>query len=218
MDQLRPPARWSSAIDQARWIAERLGSFAEGVTSVVPAGFDAYARITGRRRGTLRLHRATEPASLPWRTARRPGRRLPFGPGTGGRRVLRQRRYHTESCGHGHDQQPLPHHPGDGILRQAHTLWQWHRRVGLDRLVVLRGGGPSAWSAVPWRPPTPTTEAGTRRGTATSTSTTTRPTSGPRQRSCSQRLSQSKVPTRGVLKLVGAPSRDGPPRTVPQGP
>jgi hypothetical protein len=54
MDQLRPPARWSSAIDQARWIAERLGPFAEGVTSVVPAGFDAYARI---------LHPAEEPGS-----------------------------------------------------------------------------------------------------------------------------------------------------------
>jgi len=52
MNQLRPPARWSSAIDQARWIAERLGPFAEGVTSVVPAGFDAYARI---------LHPAEEP-------------------------------------------------------------------------------------------------------------------------------------------------------------
>jgi hypothetical protein len=54
MNQLRPPARWSSAIDQARWIAERLGPFAEGVTSVVPAGFDAYARI---------LHPAEEPGS-----------------------------------------------------------------------------------------------------------------------------------------------------------
>jgi hypothetical protein len=52
MNQLRPPARWSSAIDQARWIAERLGSFADDVTSVVPAGFDAYARI---------LHPAQEP-------------------------------------------------------------------------------------------------------------------------------------------------------------
>lgn len=52
MDQLRPPARWSSAIEEARWIAERLGPFAEGVTSVVPAGFDAYARI---------LHPAQEP-------------------------------------------------------------------------------------------------------------------------------------------------------------
>jgi hypothetical protein len=54
MDQLRPPARWSSAVEEARWIAERLGPFAEGVTSVVPAGFDAYARI---------LHPAQEPGS-----------------------------------------------------------------------------------------------------------------------------------------------------------
>lgn len=52
MDQLRPPARWSSAIGEARWIAEGLGPFAERVTSVVPAGFDAYARI---------LHPAQEP-------------------------------------------------------------------------------------------------------------------------------------------------------------
>jgi len=52
MEPLRPPARWSSAIEEAHWIAERLGPFAERVTSVVPGGFDAYGRI---------LHPAEEP-------------------------------------------------------------------------------------------------------------------------------------------------------------
>lgn len=54
IEQLRPPARWSSAVEDADWIAERLGPFGAGVTSVVPAGFEAYARI---------LHPAEEPAT-----------------------------------------------------------------------------------------------------------------------------------------------------------
>jgi hypothetical protein len=45
MEQLRPPARWSGAVEAADWIAERIGPLGAGVTSVVPAGFDAYARI-----------------------------------------------------------------------------------------------------------------------------------------------------------------------------
>lgn len=45
MCQLRPPAQWSSAVEAADWIAERIGPFGAGVTSVVPAGFGAYARI-----------------------------------------------------------------------------------------------------------------------------------------------------------------------------
>jgi hypothetical protein len=52
MEQLRPPARWSSAREEAHWIVERLGPFGGSVTSVVPARFDAYARI---------LHPAEEP-------------------------------------------------------------------------------------------------------------------------------------------------------------
>jgi hypothetical protein len=52
MDQLQSRARWSSAIEEAHWIAERLGPVAAGVTSVVPSGFDAYCRI---------LHPAQEP-------------------------------------------------------------------------------------------------------------------------------------------------------------
>jgi hypothetical protein len=43
--QLRPLAQWSSAVEEAQWIAERLDGFAERVTSIVPHGFDAYCRI-----------------------------------------------------------------------------------------------------------------------------------------------------------------------------
>ena len=63
MEQLHPPAQWSSAVEAAGWIAERLASFATTVTAVVPAGFEAYARV---------LHPAEAP---PW----------------GGRRVVRWR-------------------------------------------------------------------------------------------------------------------------------
>lgn len=52
MGQLRPPARWSSAVGEADWVAVRLGPFGRSVTSVVPAGFEAYVRI---------LHPAEEP-------------------------------------------------------------------------------------------------------------------------------------------------------------
>lgn len=45
MEQLRSPAQWSSAVEAAGWVAERLGSFGGGVTSIVPAGFEAYARV-----------------------------------------------------------------------------------------------------------------------------------------------------------------------------
>lgn len=51
MDEL-PPLRWSAAVSEAEWISERLGLFSAGVTSVVPSGFEAYARI---------LHPAEEP-------------------------------------------------------------------------------------------------------------------------------------------------------------
>jgi hypothetical protein len=51
---LRPPAQWISDVEEAGWIAERLGPFGAGVTSVVPAGFEAYARV---------LHPAEEPGS-----------------------------------------------------------------------------------------------------------------------------------------------------------
>lgn len=44
MCQLRPPAKWSSAVEAADWIAERIGHFGAAVTSVVPTGFEAYAR------------------------------------------------------------------------------------------------------------------------------------------------------------------------------
>jgi hypothetical protein len=36
---------WSSVVEAAGWIGERLGPFGGGVTSVVPAGFEAYARV-----------------------------------------------------------------------------------------------------------------------------------------------------------------------------
>ena len=36
---------WSDDVDQADWIAGRIAPFGEGVVSVVPAGFEAYARI-----------------------------------------------------------------------------------------------------------------------------------------------------------------------------
>ncbi len=52
MEQLGTPARWCADVESASWIADRLGSFGGGVTSVVPSGFEAYARI---------LHPAEEP-------------------------------------------------------------------------------------------------------------------------------------------------------------
>lgn len=45
---------WSTPTQAWDWIAERLGPFATSVTSVVPAGFTAYARI---------LHPAEEPTT-----------------------------------------------------------------------------------------------------------------------------------------------------------
>jgi hypothetical protein len=46
-------AAWSTAVGQADWVGERLSPFgAHQVTSVVPAGFEAYARV---------LHPAAEP-------------------------------------------------------------------------------------------------------------------------------------------------------------
>ena len=54
MDQLLAPATWTTPGEEWDWIAERLGPFGESVTSVVPAGFPAYARI---------LHPAEEPAA-----------------------------------------------------------------------------------------------------------------------------------------------------------
>lgn len=53
MDPLPLPARWSSAVEEASWIGERLSAFDSHVaTSVVSAGFEAYARV---------LHPAEEP-------------------------------------------------------------------------------------------------------------------------------------------------------------
>lgn len=37
--------QWSVAVDQAAWIADRLAEFGTTVSSVVPAGFEAYARV-----------------------------------------------------------------------------------------------------------------------------------------------------------------------------
>lgn len=54
MAQLRPPACWSSAVEAADWIVERIGLFGAGVTSVVPGGFAAYARV---------LHPAEQPGT-----------------------------------------------------------------------------------------------------------------------------------------------------------
>ncbi len=45
MEQLRSPAQWSGNFEAAEWLTERLASFGGGVTSVVPAGFGAYARV-----------------------------------------------------------------------------------------------------------------------------------------------------------------------------
>ncbi len=52
MGGLLPPATWTAPDEDWDWIAERLGPFGESVTSVVPSGFLAYARI---------LHPAEEP-------------------------------------------------------------------------------------------------------------------------------------------------------------
>jgi hypothetical protein len=41
----RSEPEWSEEIDQADWIAHRLTGFAKIVTSIVPAGFEAYARV-----------------------------------------------------------------------------------------------------------------------------------------------------------------------------
>ena len=54
MGELRAPATWTAPDKDWDWIAERLGPFGESVTSVVPSGFLAYARI---------LHPAEEPAA-----------------------------------------------------------------------------------------------------------------------------------------------------------
>jgi hypothetical protein len=45
MEQQQPPARWSSAVEAAGWIVERLASFGTTVTAVVPAGYESYARV-----------------------------------------------------------------------------------------------------------------------------------------------------------------------------
>ncbi len=54
MEELRAPATWTTPTEAWDWIAGRVGPFANSVTSVVPAGFSAYARI---------LHPAEEPAT-----------------------------------------------------------------------------------------------------------------------------------------------------------
>jgi len=72
--------------------------------------------------------------------------------GNRGHRLLHQRGHHTETGGHGHRQQPLPHRPGDVVHRQPHAVWQRDRRVGLDRLVVLHRGGPLVCGSS-WRTP-----------------------------------------------------------------
>ncbi len=61
MNDLTGP-HWSSEVGEADWIAERLTSFGEHVlTSVVPGGFEAYARV---------LHPAEAPHSGPGRLVR----------------------------------------------------------------------------------------------------------------------------------------------------
>ena len=52
--------RWVTAVERGDWIADRLGPFGGWVGSVVPRGFDAYARV---------LHRACDGASVPVRWA-----------------------------------------------------------------------------------------------------------------------------------------------------
>lgn len=47
-------ASWSDSVSEADWIRERLAPFGSCVTSVVPAGFEAYARV---------LHPAEEPGT-----------------------------------------------------------------------------------------------------------------------------------------------------------
>ena len=54
VDELLPPATWTIPGEDWDWITERLEPFGESVTSVVPAGFLAYARI---------LHPAEEPGT-----------------------------------------------------------------------------------------------------------------------------------------------------------
>ena len=48
--------RWVTDVERGDWIADRLGPFGGWVGSVVPRGFDAYARV---------LHRASDGASVP---------------------------------------------------------------------------------------------------------------------------------------------------------
>jgi hypothetical protein len=40
-----PPVEWLRDVSPARWVAERLSPFGESVGSVIPAGFEAYARV-----------------------------------------------------------------------------------------------------------------------------------------------------------------------------
>ncbi len=44
VDEISEP-QWSNDVDQAAWIADRLSAFGSTITSVVPSGFEAYARI-----------------------------------------------------------------------------------------------------------------------------------------------------------------------------
>lgn len=57
---------WSEAVEEADWIADRLSPFGECVASVVPGGFEAYARVLhpaeAPRRGHGRLVRWREVA------------------------------------------------------------------------------------------------------------------------------------------------------------
>ena len=36
---------WTTEVAIAGWLVDRIGDFAQGVGSVVPTGFDAYARV-----------------------------------------------------------------------------------------------------------------------------------------------------------------------------
>ncbi|MGH9101648.1 MAG: hypothetical protein ACRDYD_01475 [Acidimicrobiales bacterium] len=102
MERQHPQPLWSAEVHEADWIAERLAPFASGVSSVVPDGFEAYARVlhpaeeAGRGTRLVRWAQVSAWSGLPLRPdtqfhgvalpAERPGEPAPWrsqGPSEG---------------------------------------------------------------------------------------------------------------------------------------
>ncbi|OJV81174.1 MAG: hypothetical protein BGO37_17060 [Cellulomonas sp. 73-92] len=75
--------RWVTDVERGGWVADRLGPFGGWVGSVVPRGFDAYARVLHRARGrgnepvrwvevAASVGTVVHPTAQWWKVARRP--------------------------------------------------------------------------------------------------------------------------------------------------